>query len=86
MPTAVDDETTYVDAVANEISEKPDELEVVDTCHCIVPVLPLNVNVLAVPKQVPPAPLIVPATDVAFTTTAPENALVTLHEPIDTMQ
>ena len=86
MPTAVDDETTYVEAVALAISENPDELEVVDTCHCIVPVLPLNVKVLAVPKQVPPAPLIVPATEVAFTTTAPDTALVAVQDPMVAIQ
>ena len=60
-----------MDAVAPAISPKPDELDVADTCHCMVPVLPLKVKVLAVPLQVLPAPLIVPATDVGFTVTIP---------------
>ena len=51
------------------MSENPDELDVVETCHCMVPVLPLKVKVFAVPKQVPPAPLMVPATDGAVTVT-----------------
>ena len=40
----------------------------VDDCHCIVPLLPLSVNiVLFVPVHTVPAPLIVPATLIELT-------------------
>ena len=52
-----------MDAVAPLMSENPDEIDVVETCHCIVPVLPVKVKILLVPKQVLPAPLMVPATE-----------------------
>ena len=47
----------------------------VDSCHLIDPVLPLKVKVLAVPLQVLPAPVMVPATDVAFTVTTADPLL-----------
>ena len=75
-----------MDAVSPAISENPVVLEVLETCHWMVPVFPLNVNVLVDPTQTPPAPLIVPATDTGVYVIAPENPLVTLQAELVTTQ
>ncbi len=79
----------YVALVAPLISENPVELEVVDDCHWMVPEYPLKVNVvllLPLTTDTPPAPEMLPATEVAFTTTAPDTALVAVQDPMVTTQ
>ena len=54
----------------------------------MVPVYPLKVNVvllLPLTTDTPP-PEMLPATEVAFTTTAPDTALVAVQDPIVTIQ
>ena len=57
----------------------------VDDFHCIVPVLPLNVNVvLLLPVQTVVAPPIVPATLVGLTVMVDTVDVSLLHTPLVT--
>ena len=56
-----------------------------DDCHCIVPVFPPKVKtVLLVPVQTAVAPLMLPATDVAFTFIVTLDVVAELHAPLVT--
>ena len=71
----------YVALVAPTISANPLELEVVEDCHWMVPVYPLKVNVvLLLPLTTLVEPLILPATEGAFTVVVIELDVVEVEK------
>ena len=56
-----------------------------ESCHCIVPVLPLRVStVLLVPAQTDVAPAMLPATDVGLTVMVTLDVVSELQAPLVT--
>jgi hypothetical protein len=65
----------YVVAVAPTISF---HAEPSNSCHCTVPVLPVNVNVVVAPEQIVAVPEMVPDTEAGDIVMAPDTSLVSV--------